>query len=48
MIYSVSDTIEDEIKNWNMPLYDIYKRLMFKKFDSWVQEKYMKAKEKNG
>ncbi|MCX7611844.1 MAG: hypothetical protein N2043_09690 [Ignavibacterium sp.] len=45
LVYLVSDNLLDEQKVWDMRLYDIYKRLIFKRFENWVQEKYMKAKD---
>lgn len=48
LVYMVSESLEDETRNWDIELFDIYKRLIFRRFESWVQEKYIKAKEKNG
>jgi hypothetical protein len=37
MVYSVSNSLEEEIKLWDFPLYEVYKRMMLKKFDNWIE-----------
>ncbi len=37
MVYSASSTLEEELKLWDYPLEDVYKRMMFKKFDNWLE-----------
>ena len=37
MVYSASSTLEEETKLWDYPLEDVYKRMMFKKFDNWLE-----------
>jgi hypothetical protein len=37
MVYSASTSLEEETKLWDYDLYEVYKRMMFKKFDSWIE-----------
>lgn len=44
MIYSASSTLEEESKLWDYPLYEVYKRMMFKKFENWLEWNITNAK----
>ena len=37
MVYSASSTLEEEVKLWDYPLIEVYKRMMLKKFDNWIE-----------
>ena len=41
MIYSASSSLEEEKKLWDYPLEEVYQRMMFKKFDSFVEFRMM-------
>lgn len=42
MIYMVSNSIEEEEHNWNTDYRNVIKRLLFKKFDAFVEERFLK------
>lgn len=44
MVYSASSSLEEETKLWDFPLYEVYKRMMLKKFDSWIEWNIMNGK----
>lgn len=44
MVYSISNSIIEEEKIWNMPYVEVFKRMMFKKFDGWVEKTIMEEK----
>ena len=37
LVYSASGSLEEESKLWDYPLEKVYKRMLLKKFDSWVE-----------
>ena len=37
MVFSASSSLEEENKLWDFPLIQVYKRMMFKKFDNWIE-----------
>ena len=44
MVYSASNSLEEEQKLWDFPLYEVYKRMTFKKFDSYVEWNMLNGK----
>jgi len=45
LVYNSSDNILQEEIIWNTEIIQLYKRLLLKKFDSWVKEQYQKSLE---
>ena len=43
MVYSASNSLEEEKKLWDFPITEVYKRMMFKKFDSWIEFNMVKG-----
>lgn len=41
MVYAVSKSITEEKEVWELPLYEVIKRFMFKKFDNKIEQDYM-------
>ena len=37
MIHSASSNFEEEQRLWDADLFEVYKRMMFKKMDSWIE-----------
>ena len=37
MVYSASNSFEEEQRLWDADLFEVYKRMMLKKFDSWIE-----------
>ena len=44
MVFSASSSLEEENKLWDFPLIQVYKRMMFKRFDSWLEWSMTDAK----
>ena len=47
IVYSASSTLAEERDTWHRDYVDVIKRMMFKKFDGWVEHKYIN-REKDG
>jgi len=47
LVYSASSSISEQREVWNMDYVEVIKRMMFKKFDGWVEHKYLN-RERNG
>jgi len=43
-VYSASTSLEEQTKLWDYPYVEIIKRMLFKKFDSFVEKKFMESK----
>ncbi len=39
MVYTLSTSLEEEKKIWHSDYVDVIKRVMFKKFESWINSK---------
>ena len=37
LVYSASTSLSEEKELWDYDLYEVVKRMMFKKFDSWIE-----------
>jgi len=37
MVYSASTSLKEESELWDYPLIEVYRRMMFKKFDTWIE-----------
>lgn len=44
MVYSASSNFEEEQRMWDVDLFEVYKRMMLKKFDSWIEWNMTNAK----
>lgn len=44
LVYAASDTLAEEQIVWDLPIYEIMKRLTFKKFDSFIEKSLMEIK----
>lgn len=42
LVYSASVSLSDEEKIWDMEYHKVFKRMMFKKFDSFIEESLSK------
>jgi len=40
-VYAASNSITEEPIIWEMDYVEVYRRMMFKKFDGWIQNKMM-------
>ena len=38
LVYSASDSLSEQKEIWNMEYSEVVKRMMFKKFDNWVEQ----------
>lgn len=41
LVYSASSSISEQKEIWQMDYVEVAKRLCFKKFDNWVEHKYL-------
>lgn len=41
LVYSASNSITEEPLIWNLRFHEVIKRMMFKKFDNWVESELM-------
>ena len=47
LVYSASNSLGEELIIMDLELHKVFKRMMFKRFDSWVEEE-LSNKEKRG
>ena len=43
-VYSASNSFEEQQRLWDYPYLEIVKRMLFKKFDSYVEKQYLEKK----
>lgn len=46
-VYSASSSISEQKEVWDMDYVEVIKRMMFKKFDGWVEHEYLN-RDRNG
>lgn len=47
LVYAASSSLEEEVKVWETDYVKVVKRMLFKKFDNWLEKQYF-DREKNG